>query len=77
LVKCQKIANNLASTTASIKISTADLEYLEFSDVCLTEFEKYQILLIKISNRFIVTGPGKTTYPLSANANVLSAFFLM
>ncbi len=76
-MKCQKIANNLASTTASIKISTADLEYLQFSDVCLTEFEKNQILLIKISNRFIVTCPGKTTDPLSANDNVLSTFYLM
>jgi len=36
------------------KISTY-LETLEFFDVCLIKFENYQILLDKISHRFLVT----------------------
>jgi hypothetical protein len=31
------------------------LEFLKFSDVCLTKFENYQILLHKISHRFLLT----------------------
>ncbi len=55
-MKNNKIANNSATTEAREKIC-ADLETLEFqkySDVCLTKFENYQILLNKISHRFLL-----------------------
>jgi hypothetical protein len=56
-VKSHRIADDSATTEASEKIST-DLESLEFLKslgVCLAKFENYQILLNKISHRFIVT----------------------
>jgi hypothetical protein len=56
-VKNHKIANNSATTEAREKISaySESLEFLEIYDVCLTKFEKYQILLNKNSHRFLVT----------------------
>ncbi len=54
LVKNHKIANNSTNIKASKKIST-DLESLEFFDVRLAKFKNYQILLNKISHRFILT----------------------
>jgi hypothetical protein len=55
-VKNHKIANNLATTEAGEIISTfGTLRILEFFDVCLTKFENYQILLHKISHRFVST----------------------
>jgi hypothetical protein len=57
-VKNYKIADNSATTEAREKISTDLLESLEFKkyfDVCLVKFENYQILLNKISLRFLVT----------------------
>jgi hypothetical protein len=57
LVKNHKIANNSATTKAREKISTY-LEFLEvenFFDVCWTKFKNNQILLNKISHRFLVT----------------------
>jgi hypothetical protein len=53
LVKNHKIANNSATTKLEKKISTY-LESLEFFDVCLTKMENNQILLNKISGRFLV-----------------------
>ncbi len=55
--KNYKIVNNSATTEAREEISTylKTLEFLWFFDVCLTKFENYQILLIKISLRFLVT----------------------
>jgi hypothetical protein len=55
-VKNDKIANanHSVTTQAREKISTY-LESLKFFDVCLAKFENYQILLNKISHRFIVT----------------------
>jgi len=57
LVKNHKIANNSATTEARDKIS-ADLDPVEFMncfDKCLTKFENYQILIYKISHRFLRT----------------------
>ena len=56
LVKNHKIAKNSTTTKAREKIC-ADSESLEFKKiyVCLTKFENYQILLNKISHRFLVT----------------------
>jgi hypothetical protein len=57
LVKNHQIANNSTTTKASKKIS-ADLESLEFYkffDVHLTKFKHDQILLNKISHRFLLT----------------------
>ncbi len=54
LVKNNKIAQNSATTEAREKISTY-LEFLEFFDAYLTKFENYQILLNKVSHRFLVT----------------------
>jgi hypothetical protein len=57
LVKNHKIANNSATIKAREKIS-AYLESLEFKknfDACLAKFENYQIILNKISHRFLVT----------------------
>jgi hypothetical protein len=57
LVKIYKIANHSATTEAREKISTylESLEFYKFFDVCLTKFENYQILLNKISHRFLMT----------------------
>ncbi len=57
LVKNHNIDNNWATTEASEKISTylESLEFFKFVDVCLTKFENYQILIDKISHRFLVT----------------------
>ncbi len=56
LVKNQKIANNSATTGGREKTGT-DLESWEFKkiDAFVHKFEKYQILLNKISHRFQVT----------------------
>ncbi len=57
LVKNHKIANNSATAEARERISTY-LEYLEFKkffEACLTKFENYQILISKISRRFLAT----------------------
>jgi hypothetical protein len=54
LVKNYKIAKNSKTTKAIEKIS-ADLESLEFFGVGLTKFRNYQILLNKISHRFLGT----------------------
>jgi len=54
LVKNPKIVHNSTTTKASEKISTY-LESLEFFDVCLTKFKNNQILLNKISHRFLRT----------------------
>jgi hypothetical protein len=57
LVKNHKIANNLSTAEARAKLST-DLESFEFQkflDVCFTKLENSQILLNKISHRFLVT----------------------
>jgi len=51
------ISHTIAITEGREKIST-DLESLEFKtffDVCLTKFEKHQILLNKVSTRCLVT----------------------
>jgi hypothetical protein len=56
-VKNNKIAKNSTTTKAREKIST-DLESLEsykIFDVCLTKFKNNQILINKISHRFILT----------------------
>ncbi len=57
LVKSHKIANNSATTEAREKISTVleSVEFYNFLNICLTKFENYQILLNKISHRFIMT----------------------
>jgi hypothetical protein len=52
-VKNPKIVNNSVSTEAREKITTY-LDSLEFFDVSLTNFENYQIVLNKISHRFLV-----------------------
>jgi hypothetical protein len=51
-VKNHKIANNSATGEGGEKISTLleCLEFLKYFGVCLTKFEKYQILLSKISH---------------------------
>jgi hypothetical protein len=56
-VRNHKIDDNWATTEASEKISTylESLEFLKFVDVRLTKFENYQILIDKISHRFLVT----------------------
>jgi hypothetical protein len=57
LVKKHKIADNSTTTEAGEKISPY-LELLEFQklfDACLTKFENGQILLNKISHRFLGT----------------------
>ncbi len=54
LVKSHKIANISATTEVREKLST-DLESLEFKNIfdeCLTKFENYQILLIKLATDF-------------------------
>ncbi len=57
LVKIYKIANNPATTEAREKISTylESLEFYKHFDLWLTKFENYQILLNKISHRFLMT----------------------
>jgi len=42
-------------TQQPLKYLLGSLKILEFFDVCLTKFENYQILLNKISRRFLVT----------------------
>jgi hypothetical protein len=57
LVKGHKIANNSATTETREKIITY-LESVEFGKlfyICWTNFENYQILINKISHRFLVT----------------------
>jgi len=57
LVKNHKIAKNSTTTKAREKNST-DMESLEFKtffDACLTKFKNNQILLNKISHRFLLT----------------------
>jgi hypothetical protein len=57
LEKNCKIVNNSATTEARERIRT-DLDSLKLDtsfDACLTKFENYQILLNKISHRFLVT----------------------
>ncbi len=56
LLKSHKTDNN--SPTTETKVKSTDLESLEFYnffDVYLAKFKNFQILLIKISHRFIVT----------------------
>ncbi len=56
-VKNHKIVNNSTTNRAREKIST-DLESLEFTkffDVGLAKVENIQILLYKISHRFLIT----------------------
>ncbi len=57
LVKNNKIANNATATKAIGKISKdiKSLELLKFYDVCLTNFKNNQILLNKISLKFLAT----------------------
>ncbi len=52
LVKYHKNTKNSTTTKGREKIS-ADLESLELFDVCLTKFKNNQILLNKISHRFL------------------------
>ncbi len=56
-VKIHKIANNSSTTEAKEKISTylESLEFQKFFQACLYKFESYQILLNKISHRFLAT----------------------
>ncbi len=57
LVKNHQIDDNSATAEAKEKISK-HLESLEFErifDACLTKLEKLQIVLHKISHRFLVT----------------------
>jgi hypothetical protein len=55
-VKNHKLANNSATTEARKNMHKFGiLAILEFFDVCLTKFEKYQILLNEIWHRFLVT----------------------
>jgi hypothetical protein len=56
LVKSHKIANNSPTTEARERISTYFESFeLKNFDVCSTKFENYQILLNKISHKFLVT----------------------
>jgi hypothetical protein len=57
LVKSHNIAHNTTSTEAREKINRdlESIEFLNFFAVYLTKFETYQILLNKISHRFLVT----------------------
>ncbi len=57
LVKSHIIVSNSATTEAREKISTdlKSLPFKKFFDVRLTKFENHQILLNKISHRFLVT----------------------
>ncbi len=55
LAKSHKIVNISATAKAREKISSfLILRQLEILDVCLTKFESYQILLNKISNKFLM-----------------------
>jgi hypothetical protein len=56
-VKNHKIAKNSTTTIAIEKISTdfESLEFNEFFDVCLTKFKTNDILLDKISHKFLLT----------------------
>ncbi len=51
LVKNHKIASHSLTTEAREKISTylESLEFYKFFDVCLTKFENYQVLVVKLS----------------------------
>jgi hypothetical protein len=50
------MANNSATSEAREKSTYLEsLEFLKFFDVCLTNFENYQILLSEISQIFRVT----------------------
>jgi len=58
LAKIHKIANNSATAKVGEKIRTyfeyfESLQFLKFFDECLTKLENYQILLYKISHRFL------------------------
>jgi hypothetical protein len=53
-VKNQKIAKNSTTIKAREKISAA-LELIYFFGICLTKFKNNQILLNKISHRFLLT----------------------
>ncbi len=53
-MKNHKIAKNSTTTKAREKIST-NMESLEFIGVRLTKFKNNQILLNKISDRFLLT----------------------
>ena len=57
IVENHKIANNSTTTNARQKISTAleSLEFWKFFEVYLTKFKNNQILLNKISHRFLLT----------------------
>jgi len=57
LAKNPKIAQDSATTEAGEKICTVmkSVKFQKFFDMCLTNFENYQILLNKINHRFIVT----------------------
>jgi hypothetical protein len=57
LMKNHKIADDSATTEAREKISAylESLEFYKFLDICLAKFKSNQILLIKISHRFLVT----------------------
>ncbi len=57
LAKNHKIAKNSTTTNARGKISTAleSLEFWKFFEVYLTKLKNNQILLNKISHRFLMT----------------------
>jgi hypothetical protein len=58
LLFCEKLQkNNSATTEAKENISTylESLEFWKYFVVCLTKIENHQILLNKISNRFLAT----------------------
>jgi hypothetical protein len=56
LVKNHKISKNSTTAKAREKISTdlESLEFYKFFDACFTKFKKNQILLNKISHRFLL-----------------------
>jgi hypothetical protein len=55
-VKNHKIADNSETTEAREKSTYLEcLELQKFFGACLTKFENSQILLTKISSRFLVT----------------------
>jgi hypothetical protein len=57
LVKSHKISDRSATTEAREKNSTdlESVEFWKFFDICLTKFKNYQIALLKIIHRFLMT----------------------
>ncbi len=57
LVKNHKIANNSATTEAREKVTTylQSVQFKKFFNVCFAKFKNYQILLNRISRRFLLT----------------------